>query len=165
MLHLIAPLLAKALHGNLRGLLLELPKVFGLNRRHGALGLLAMLGLSGMFGLESLSSAWSKPPDKPTIVFFKANWSAASRDVMPLVQDMSSQWQVPMTVIDVDDNTASDTAKGLGLDIPKGDIPQVLLVKRGGVTLLFDGHEYHYGQRDVVRSTLLKNLQQALGTP
>ena len=123
------------------------------------------VAIIGFTTFMSSADVWAKAPEQPTIVLFKASWSAASRDVAPMVQDLSTQLSLPVTVIDVDDATAAKSAKDLGLEIPKGEIPQVLLVKRGQTSLLFDGNEYRYGKRDVVKTTLIHNIQQALGKP
>lgn len=96
----------------------------------------------------------------PTVVVFNASWCASCRNVVPIAQNVASQNNMGVEVIDVDAQDAPAKASGYGLSIPKNEPPQVYFVNGGKVTLLFDGREYKYGQDDAVRGAILNRLKQ-----
>ncbi len=95
-----------------------------------------------------------------TIVVFNANWCASCRTIVPVVQDVGRQNQLPVVVIDVDYADAPKQARSYGLSIPTGELPQVYYVVPGSSSLLFDGKQYKFGMSDLVRATILQNLQE-----
>lgn len=97
----------------------------------------------------------------PTVVVFNASWCASCRTVLPIAQDVASQNNLAVSVIDVDGKDAPHQAGEYGLAIPNSQPPQVYLIHDGRVTLLFDGREYAYGHDDNVRALMLGRLQAA----
>ena len=95
-----------------------------------------------------------------TIVVFNANWCASCRTIVPVVQDVGRQNQLPVVVIDVDYADAPKQARSYGLSIPTGELPQVYYVVPGSTSLLFDGRQYKFGMSDLIRATILQNLQE-----
>lgn len=122
---------------------------------------LTVLGLAVMgVALAGFSLAANT---KNAVVIFTASWCANCRDVVPVVQEIAGQNGLTVQQIDVDSQTAQSQARTFGLTIPTSELPQVYLLNKNNVSLIFDGKRYQYGRADVVRATLLQNLQRDLG--
>jgi thiol-disulfide isomerase/thioredoxin len=96
------------------------------------------------------------------LVVFSANWCASCREIVPVVRDVAGQNSLGVTEIDVDSQTAPKQAQSMGLSIPNEEPPQVFYVNRGHATLIYNGKGYKFGSGNVVRTTLLQNLQRVL---
>ena len=93
------------------------------------------------------------------MIVFTAKWCASCRSIVPIVQQLGTQNNMPVTVIDVDAPNAPAQARDNGLSIPTNELPQVYQTSGGGTKLLFDGRQYKFGLDDLVRATILHNLQ------
>lgn len=112
----------------------------------------------------SITMLWTATAaDRATLVVFNANWCASCREVVPVVRDIASQNNLTVREIDVDSQTAPKEARSYGLSIPNDEPPQVYLVSRGRVTLLYNGRAYRMGYSESARAAILQNLQQSLG--
>jgi thiol-disulfide isomerase/thioredoxin len=122
--------------------------------------------LSGLIGLGIVIggiAAVAHAAEKGTMVIFTAGWSASCREVLPIVRDIANTNGLTLKEVNVDDQNAPSQVSKFGLKVPTSDPPQVFLVTGNKVTLLFDGSRYSYGRGDMVRTTVLQNLQRQLG--
>jgi len=123
---------------------------------------MALLVAVGVAGTLTSKPAWAAKKTANSLVMFTASWCAACRPVGPIVQDVAGQNNLSYQSIDVDFQNAPAMAADYGLTIPNADLPQVYLVKGGRVSLLFDGRGFRLGKEEIVRTTILNNLQQSL---
>lgn len=126
------------------------------------IGLLLLVGLLFMVPGKSQGA---RPTGGTAVVVLTASWCGTCREVTPVVQRVigtSSQPGIQLVMLDVDSNSAQDTAEQYGVSISGTDIPQVYLVHQGRTTLLFNGKDYHFGQskqaEQQIRSQLEANL-------
>lgn len=129
-------------------------KGFGLGAL--AVSLMAVVWVS-LYGLTEAAS-------RTSIVVFSAKWCASCREVTPIVQEIGQQNGIQVQEIDVDAQNAPAQARTYGLSIPSGNLPQVYLVQGGTSSVLFDGSNYRMGRGQIVRTTVLQNLQRGLGS-
>ncbi len=121
-----------------------------------AVSLMALLWV-GLYGLSEAAS-------RTSIVVFSAKWCASCREVTPIVREIGQQNGIQVQEIDVDAQNAPAQARTYGLSIPSGNLPQVYLVQGGTSSVLFDGSNYRMGRGQIVRTTVLQNLQRAQGS-
>lgn len=96
----------------------------------------------------------------PVMVFFTASWCAACREVIPIAQNVASQYQYTIQIVDVESASAVERAKTFGLTIPKKTLPQVYLMTSTPPTLIYDGTLHPFGDPPAIRELLLEGLPQ-----
>jgi thiol-disulfide isomerase/thioredoxin len=92
------------------------------------------------------------------MLIFTAQWSAKSRDILPLVQSLGQQAGVSVQIIDVDAPEAPSVAKSIGMSIPSSEPPQVYLLRNGQVQLLLDSKNYNYSNKETIKASILNHL-------
>jgi thiol-disulfide isomerase/thioredoxin len=126
------------------------------NIGHMGLLLCALVLLFKVIGL--LLSPYALASGGERLLIFTAQWSAKSRDIVPLVQALGQQAGVAVQTIDVDASDAPNVAKSAGLSIPTSEPPQVYLLRNGQAQLLLDSKNYNYGNVEAIKASILSRL-------
>ena len=93
------------------------------------------------------------------LVVFTADWSASCQIITPVVQSIATEKQLSLTVIDVDKPQAPKQASRFGLEIPRGDIPQIYWI-RGGVPLaVYNPNEALSDEPEQMKQKILSRLR------
>ncbi|MBY0449407.1 MAG: hypothetical protein K2X01_02115 [Cyanobacteria bacterium] len=119
----------------------------------------SVLMLSAVF-MAFFSSVHAANGNQPgQLVLFSADWSASSQVITPIVQAIATEKQLSLTVIDVDKSQAPKQASRFGLEIPRGDIPQIYWI-RGGVPMsVYSPNEALSDEPEQMKQKILSRLR------